>query len=173
MEERISRKSFIRLGGALGVGTASASLLASCGGSGNGNSGSGNSSGSKSSGGSGSSSGGQSGASGGGSSEAAAPAGQVLAQESQVAPNSAVQFQNDGQPAVLVHLKGGDFVAYSAVCTHAGCTVAYQKSSGDLVCPCHGSVFDPAQNAKVLQSPAPRPLPEIPIKIEGGKVFKA
>ena len=171
MEERVSRKSFIRLGGALGVGAASASLLASCGGSGSsgnsGNSGSG-SSGSQSTG-----SGGQSGSSGGGSSKAEASGGQVLAQESQVAPNSAVQFQNAGQPAVLVHLKGGDFVAYSAVCTHAGCTVAYQKSSGNLVCPCHGSVFDPAQNARVVQPPAPRPLPEIPIKIQGGKIFKA
>ena len=166
MEERVSRKNFIRLGGALGVGAASASLLASCGGS----SGSGSSG---NSGNSGASSGGQSSSSGGGSSQAEASGGQVLAQESKVAPNSAVQFQNAGQPAVLVHLKGGDFVAYSAVCTHAGCTVAYQKSSGNLVCPCHGSVFDPAQNARVVQPPAPRPLPEIPIKVQGGKIFKA
>ncbi len=161
MEERISRKSFIRLG----VGAASASLLASCGGSGgNGNSGNSGSSGASSS--------GQSGSSGGGSSSAGTSGGQVIAQESQVARNSSFQFKNSGQPAVLVHLKSGDLVAYSAVCTHLGCTVAYQKSSGDLVCPCHGSIFDPAQNAKVLNGPAPRPLPKIPIKIEGGKVFK-
>ena len=172
MEERISRKSFIRLGGALGVGAASASLIASCGSNGSSNS-SGNSGNSGSGGSAGS--GGNSDSSGGGSSKktASAPAGQVLAQKSQVAPNSAVQFQNNGQPAVLVHLKSGDFVAYSAVCTHAGCTVAYQKSSGDLACPCHGSVFDPSKNAQVLQGPAPRPLPGIPIKIQGGKVFKA
>ena len=180
MEERISRKSFIRLGGALGVGAASASLIVSCGSgngssNGSGNSGDSGSDGSASSGNSGTGSGGNSGSSGGSSSKktAAAPTGQVIAQKSQVAPNSAVQFQNDGQPAVLVHLKSGDFVAYSAVCTHAGCTVAYQKSSGDLACPCHGSVFDPSKNAQVLQGPAPRPLPGIPIKIQGGKVFKA
>lgn len=171
MEERISRKSFIRLGGALGVGAASASLLASCGGS---NSSSSGNSGNSGSGGS-AGSGGNSGSSGGGSSKktAAAPTGQVIAQKSQVAPNSSFQFENSGQPAVLVHLKSGDFVAYSAVCTHAGCTVAYQKSSGDLACPCHGSIFDPSKNAQVLQGPAPRPLPGIPIKIQGGKVFKA
>jgi cytochrome b6-f complex iron-sulfur subunit len=62
-------------------------------------------------------------------------------------------------------------VAYSAVCTHQGCTVAYQ--GGELACPCHGSVFDPANGAAVVAGPAPRPLPEIPVKVEGGEVVRA
>src|ERR687890_741378 len=66
---------------------------------------------------------------------------------------------------------GGDFVAYSAVCTHQACTVAYQD--GNLACPCHGSTFDPANGASVVTGPATRPLPEIPVKVEGGEVVRA
>lgn len=88
-----------------------------------------------------------------------------------MAPGSAVKFEESGNPAVLVHLDSGDFVAYSAVCTHQGCTVAYQN--GQLACPCHGSVFDPANGAEVVAGPAPRPLPDIPVEVRGGEVFRA
>ena len=167
-EEHLSRARFIRLSAALGVGTAGASMLAACGGE-----------------------------SGGG---AAAPApseepttapnegapeettaqetsgaeadqGGAIAQEAEVAPGSALPFQNAGQPAVLVHLESGDFVAYSAVCTHAGCEVAYNNSQ--LACPCHGSVFDPANGGAVVSPPANRPLPEIPVEVRDGQVFTA
>jgi cytochrome b6-f complex iron-sulfur subunit len=161
--EKISRERFIRLGSALGVGAAVASLAA-CGGSG---------------------SSGDSGSSGGkqddsgeskkaGSSAAGGEAqrgGAAIARESEVAPGSAVEFKDGGQDAVLVHLESGDFAAYSAVCTHQGCTVAYQK--GQLACPCHGSVFDPANGAEVVTGPAQSPLPEIPIEVKGGQVLRA
>ena len=161
--EKISRERFIRLGSALGVGAAAASLAA-CGGSG---------------------SSGDSGSSGGkqddsgeskkaGSSAAGGEAqsgGAAIARESEVAPGSAVEFKDGGQDAVLVHLESGDFVAYSAVCTHQACTVAYQK--GQLACPCHGSVFDPANGAEVVTGPAQSPLPEIPIEVKGGQVLRA
>ena len=170
--ETISRERFIRLGTALGVGSACASLVA-CGGgasssgggsgggkSGGGDSGGGNYGGGGSGGGSKKSSGGDGGA-----------GGAAIAGESEVAPGSAVAFEDSGNPAVLVHLDNGDFVAYSAVCTHQGCKVAYK--GGNLACPCHGSVFDPANGAEVVAGPAPRPLPEIPVKVEGGEVVKA
>ena len=163
MEERISRRRFIRLGTALGVGAASASVLAACGGG----SGSGSSGGDSGNGGSGG--GGSNG--GGGSKKAEAQGGKAIAQTSEVAPGSAVKFEESGNPAVLVHLDSGDFVAYSAVCTHQGCTVAYQN--GQLACPCHGSVFDPSNGAEVVAGPAPRPLPEVPVEIRGGEVFRA
>src|SRR5918998_244082 len=103
--------------------------------------------------------------------EEAAAGGTAIASESEVAPGSAVKFKDSGKPAVLVHLDNGDFVAYSAVCTHQGCDVAYQ--GGELACPCHGSVFDPADGAAVVTGPATRPLPEIPIKVQGGEVVRA
>jgi len=167
--EKISRERFIRLGTALGVGAACASLVA-CGGgpssSGGGDSGGGNSGGGGPYGGGGS--GGGSKASSGGDAQAG---GAAIASESEVAPGSAYKFKDSGNPAVLVHLKSGDFVAYSAVCTHQGCTVAYK--GGKLACPCHGSVFDPAKGAEVVAGPAPTPLPEIPVKVEGGEVVRA
>jgi Rieske Fe-S protein len=167
VEERISRRRFIRLGTALGVGAASASVLAACGGgSGSGSSGNGGSGGGGSGGGGGGGSNG-----GGGSKKAKAQGGKAIAQTSEVAPDSAVTFEESGSPAVLVHLDSGDFVAYSAVCTHQGCTVAYQN--GQLACPCHGSVFDPANGAEVVAGPAPRPLPEVPVEVRGGEVFRA
>jgi Rieske Fe-S protein len=166
VEERISRRGFIRLGTALGVGAAGASVLAACGGGESGSGGSDNGSGDGGSGG-----GGPTEPSGGGSNETQASGGQAIAQASEVAPGSAVKFKDSGQPAVLVHLQSGDFVAYSAVCTHQQCTVAYKNEQ--LACPCHGSVFDPASGAEVVNGPAQRPLPEIPVEVRGGEVFRA
>src|SRR5918993_4841434 len=171
--EKISRERFIRLGTALGVGAACASLVAcgggassSGGGSGGGKSGGGDSGG-------GNYGGGNSG--GGGkkksSGSEAKTGGTDIASESHVAPGSAYKFEDSGNPALLVRLENGDFVAYSAVCTHQGCKVAYQD--GNLACPCHGSTFDPANGASVVTGPATRPLPEIPVKVEGGEVVRA
>jgi len=170
--EKISRERFIRLGTALGVGAACASLVA-CGGgassSGGGNSGAGDSGGGDYGG--GNSGGGSDGGSKKSSGGEAKAGGTAIASESEVAPGSAFKFKDSGNPAVLVHLDNGDFVAYSAVCTHQGCTVAYQ--GGELACPCHGSVYDPAHGAAVVAGPAPRPLPEVPVKVEGGEVVRA
>ncbi|MGH3089801.1 MAG: ubiquinol-cytochrome c reductase iron-sulfur subunit [Rubrobacteraceae bacterium] len=149
MQEKIPREKFIRLGAAMGA----ASVLAACGGSPTG------------------------GGDGGGESEDAAPSesdssgGESIAPESDVAPGEALDFEDSGEPAVLVHLESGDFVAYSAICTHQQCTVAYQD--GELACPCHGSVFDPANGAEVIAGPAPTPLAEIPLEVRDGEVFRA
>ena len=174
MEERFSRRRFIRLGTALGVGAAGASVLAACGGeSGSGESGNGSGGGGEHGGNGGS--GGEAKKSSGkktdGGTEKQASGGRAIARTSEVAPGSAVKFKDSGQPAVLVHLQSGEFAAYSAVCTHQQCTVAYKN--GQLACPCHGSVFDPANNGQVISPPAQRPLPEIPVEVRGGEVFRA
>jgi ubiquinol-cytochrome c reductase iron-sulfur subunit len=68
-------------------------------------------------------------------------------------------------------------VAYSKICTHAGCAIAlYRNPLFDetepgraLVCPCHYSTFDPATGGKVLFGPAGRPLPQLPLTIGPGR----
>jgi Rieske Fe-S protein len=65
-------------------------------------------------------------------------------------------------------------VAYSAICTHAGCEViVWHPESQRLECPCHSSQFDPAAAAKVESGPAPRALPALPLKIADGRLVVA
>jgi rieske iron-sulfur protein len=62
----------------------------------------------------------------------------------------------------------GGAVAFSAICTHQGCTVTdWLKSKQVLQCPCHQSEYDPRHAAKVVAGPAPRPLPALPLKLSG------
>jgi rieske iron-sulfur protein len=56
-------------------------------------------------------------------------------------------------------------VAFSAICTHAGCAVsAWRASDRYFLCPCHGSMYDPSAGARVVGGPAPRPLPALPLR---------
>jgi thiosulfate dehydrogenase [quinone] large subunit len=83
-----------------------------------------------------------------------------------------LNFQDpaNGDPAVAVSLAGGSLAAFDAICTHAGCQVAYDPSLKLLGCPCHGAEFDPAQGAAVVAGPAPSPLASIRLQVgtDGG-----
>jgi thiosulfate dehydrogenase (quinone) large subunit len=74
----------------------------------------------------------------------------------------------DGQPDIVVRLSDGRLVAHSAVCTHAGCTVAYQ--GGQIVCPCHGSRFN-AQTGAVINGPAVTPLASRKVIQRAGEIY--
>ena len=59
-------------------------------------------------------------------------------------------------------------VAYSKLCTHVGCPVGlYQATSGLLLCPCHQSTFDVMDGAEPVFGPAARPLPQLPLDVDG------
>jgi ubiquinol-cytochrome c reductase iron-sulfur subunit len=61
----------------------------------------------------------------------------------------------------------GDVVAFSKICTHAGCPVGlYRADSQELYCPCHQSVFEVLQGAKPVSGPATMPLPQLPMEID-------
>ena len=65
-------------------------------------------------------------------------------------------------------------VAYSKVCTHAGCPVGlYRSAQHTLICPCHQSEFDVLVGAKPINGPAARPLPQLPIQMAADGTFVA
>lgn len=60
-----------------------------------------------------------------------------------------------------------DFVAYSKICTHAGCPASlYEQQTSRLLCPCHQSQFEVLRDAKPVFGPATRSLPKLPIDVE-------
>ena len=62
-------------------------------------------------------------------------------------------------------LSAGGVVAYTAICTHSGCEVADWLADEQLLyCSCHSSKFDPKNGARVVDGPAPRSLPALPLK---------
>ena len=62
-------------------------------------------------------------------------------------------------------------VAYSAVCTHTGCEVgAFLADEQALYCDCHESKFDPREQARVIDGPAPRSLPALPLRVAEGRL---
>jgi ubiquinol-cytochrome c reductase iron-sulfur subunit len=68
----------------------------------------------------------------------------------------------------------GDYVAYSKICTHAGCPVSlYEQETSRILCPCHQSQFDVTQGAKPVFGPASRPLPQLPITVDDAGYFVA
>jgi len=72
--------------------------------------------------------------------------------------------------AVLLHLPGGRFVAYSQRCTHLSCAVYYQPERERLYCPCHDGVFSPLTGAPVA-GPPQRPLARITLRQDGDLLY--
>ena len=68
--------------------------------------------------------------------------------------------------AVLLRLATNDVVAYSRICTHAGCLVGYDPSRRILYCPCHGAQFDPAHGAAPIAGPTSTPLQKIDVVVD-------
>jgi len=86
--------------------------------------------------------------------------------------------EDEFKPPVRRELTDRGFVAYSASCTHLGCTVSWVKNprapeASYSECFCHNSIFDPSRGAKVVGGPAPIPLAQIGVKVseDGMLVF--
>ncbi|MFF3399652.1 Rieske (2Fe-2S) protein [Streptomyces sp. NPDC002659] len=95
-----------------------------------------------------------------------APAGEELAKTSEIPVGGGKVFAE--QKVVVTQPAAGDFKAFSAICTHAGCTVN-KVADGTIDCPCHGSKYAIA-DAAVVGGPAPRPLPPKQITIAGDTI---
>ncbi|WP_328482776.1 Rieske (2Fe-2S) protein [Streptomyces sp. NBC_00377] len=95
-----------------------------------------------------------------------ASAGQELAKTTDIPVGGGKIFAEE--KVVVTQPAKGDFKAFSAVCTHQGCTVG-SIADGIIHCPCHKSEFRIADGS-VAGGPAPKPLPAKNITVEGGAI---
>ncbi|HEY8341115.1 MAG TPA: ubiquinol-cytochrome c reductase iron-sulfur subunit [Egibacteraceae bacterium] len=81
-----------------------------------------------------------------------------------------LRLSTEAQPPTnLDWVVDGNLVAYSKICTHAGCPVAlFRERDNVLFCPCHQSTFDASQGAQPTFGPAARNLPQLPLGVEDG-----
>jgi Rieske Fe-S protein len=69
-------------------------------------------------------------------------------------------------------LAADGIVAYTTICTHSGCDIDdWLPTEQILYCSCHSSKFDPKSGARVVDGPAPRSLPALPLTIEDGRLL--
>jgi Rieske Fe-S protein len=90
----------------------------------------------------------------------------TLASTSQIPVDGGMIFKD--KKIVITQPASGTFKAFTAICTHLGCTVA-TVSGGTINCPCHGSKYN-ITDGSVVHGPAPRPLAPIAIKIDGTSI---
>jgi len=77
----------------------------------------------------------------------------------------------EGKAKMLAYVKvdGENVSAFSATCSHLGCNVNYDESTGGFKCPCHTGIYD--ANGKNIGGPPPKPLKKLEAKIENGKLM--
>jgi thiosulfate dehydrogenase [quinone] large subunit len=112
--------------------------------------------------------GGAAGGSGGGG---RLPAGAVRLGPGKRLPSGQAATYSDpssGAPDILIRTEDGSLKAFSAVCTHAGCTVGYDGSQ--IYCPCHGGTFSP-ETGEVTGGPPPTPLEPKQVLEQGGQIY--
>lgn len=71
-------------------------------------------------------------------------------------------------PAIVINTPERGLIAFSRVCTHLGCLIEYEKDKHQLLCPCHAGTYDLEGN--VVSGPPPKPLPRLPLKVEGENI---
>jgi cytochrome b6-f complex iron-sulfur subunit len=138
----LDRRQILQRAGLVTMGVAAAGVLAACGGGSSGDN-----------------------ARGGDSTSGASDG--SLAKVSDIPQDGGISATDADGNQIILTQSAGKVVALSAICTHQGCTVA--PAGNQLVCPCHGSVYD--LNGGNVSGPAPDPLPEVDVHITNGEVF--
>jgi cytochrome b6-f complex iron-sulfur subunit len=78
-----------------------------------------------------------------------------------------IKFGN--KPVIVIRKKSGDYVAFSAECTHLDCIVQYRKDYGQIYCACHNGRYD--LNGRVASGPPPAPLTKFGVSIKNDEVI--
>ena len=102
-----------------------------------------------------------------GSSNSRAGAGTTVAALADVPVGTIVSTKLSGKPVVVTHASADAVACFSAVCPHEGCTVA--GKGNQIVCPCHGAVFDPATGA-AISGPTKKALTGVAVKVNGTNI---
>jgi Rieske Fe-S protein len=90
-------------------------------------------------------------------------------------PNEGKIFKFGDKPAILILKAGGNplsaasYVAFTAVCTHLGCTVQYRADLSHIWCACHNGHYN--LGGQVVSGPPPAPLAEYTVAIKGEEIF--
>jgi Rieske Fe-S protein len=90
------------------------------------------------------------------------------AKKDELAPGSSKTFAFGPQPGLLVRTADGGYRAYSAVCTHLGCTVQFRAEGRDIWCACHNGRYD--LEGRNVEGPPPRPLELYAVHEEGDAI---
>lgn len=84
-------------------------------------------------------------------------------------PDGGVKFfEYAGSAAVVVKTGPGEIIALSAVCTHLGCIIQWEKDKQAFLCPCHAGRF--TKDGSVISGPPPRPLTKLPFIVDNGMI---
>lgn len=99
-------------------------------------------------------------------------AGTEIGSAAQVAVGGSASFTipSSQEPGIVLQPTAGNFVAYNAVCPHAGCTVSYYKSNDALVCPCHTSIFK-VSDGSLVSGPSPTGLATLNVVERNGNLY--
>jgi len=93
----------------------------------------------------------------------------VAAQVGELAPNTSKIFKFGTTPGILIITSEGEYLAFSAICTHLTCSVVFESDTGTILCPCHNGKFDLSGN--VISGPPPAPLESFKVEISGENII--
>jgi cytochrome b6-f complex iron-sulfur subunit len=93
----------------------------------------------------------------------------LVATTADIPPGAGKVVALGSKPAIVVSTEQG-LHAFSAICTHLGCVVAWNDLAGVIQCPCHDGRFNPVSGT-VVSGPPPAPLPALKVSVEGDQIF--
>ena len=93
----------------------------------------------------------------------------VAARVGELKINSGKVFRFGSEPAILIRTPStGEYRAFTAVCTHLGCTVQYRPDLHEIWCPCHNGIYD--LQGRNVSGPPPHPLAQYQVHIQGANI---